>query len=207
MSTNCAFDNMILKILIVIQLSFIFFFQYNLIAISNDFIFHINNIRLAKIIIFTILNFLKTAVYEARYYLNVNENYKNHRFIYNIVLHAILKFIFFHLIENISRITVWSSNHVNFVNDNAIEVNFSDFLLEILHLFLVHKFNFINMNSVDLRIHSFRRKLIDVDDLSKETRFRKYVNLRCAFDWCSFVWFIHKSVHFQSCDDNKRQFL
>ena len=94
MSINCAFDNMILKILIISQFSFIFFFRRNLILISNDFIFHINNIRLAKIIIFIISDFSKIVVYEARHYLNVNENCKNHRFIYNITLHIMLKFVF-----------------------------------------------------------------------------------------------------------------
>ena len=95
MLINYAFDNVTLKILIVLQLSFMFFFQRNLIAISNDFIFHIDDVRLAKIITFTILNFLKIAVYKARHYSNINENYKNHRFIYNITLHIILKFVFF----------------------------------------------------------------------------------------------------------------
>ena len=95
MLTNYAFDNVTLKILVVLRLSFISFFRRNLIAISNNFIFHIDNIRLAKIIIFIILNFLKLAVYEARRYLNINENCKDHRFIYNITLHIMLKLIFF----------------------------------------------------------------------------------------------------------------
>ena len=95
MLTNCVFDNVTLKILIVSRLSFIFFFRRNLIAISNDFIFHIDNIRLAKIIKFTISNFLRTAVYEARRYLNVNESCKDHQFIYNITLHAMLKLVLF----------------------------------------------------------------------------------------------------------------
>ena len=106
MLTNCVFDNVTLKILIVLQLSFISFFQRNLIAITNDFILYIDDIRLAKIIIFTILNFLKTAVYEARRYLNIRENYKDYRFIYNITLHVMLKLIFFHSIEDISKVTV-----------------------------------------------------------------------------------------------------
>ena len=95
MLTNCAFDNVTLKILIVSQLLFIFFFRRNLIAISNDFIFQIDNIRLAEIITFTISNFSKIAVYKARRYSSVNENYKNHRFIYNITLYAMLRLIFF----------------------------------------------------------------------------------------------------------------
>ena len=94
MLTNCTFDNVTLKILIILRLSFIFFFQRNLITISNNFIFYINNIRFAKIIIFTILNFSRIAVYETRCYSYINENCKNHQFIYNITLHAILKFFF-----------------------------------------------------------------------------------------------------------------
>ena len=207
MSTNYAFDNVTLKILIDSQLSFIFFFQRSLIAISNNFILHIDDFRLAKIITFTILNFLEIAIYKARRYSSVNENCENHRFTYNIILHAMLKFIFLHSIENISKITVWSSNHVNLVNDNAIEMNFDNFLFEVLHLFLVCEFDLINMSSVDLPIHSLRIKLINVYNLNKETRFCKYINLRYIFDWCLFVWYIYKSVHFQSCDDNKRQFI
>ena len=38
------------------------------------------------------------------------------------------------------------------------------------------------MNSVDFQIHSFRIELINVYDLNKETRFRKYINLRCVFE-------------------------
>ena len=207
MSINYAFDNMTLKILIISRFSFIFFFRRSLIAILNDFIFHIDNIRLAKIITFTILNFLKIVVYKARRYLNVNENCKNHRFTYNIILHAMLKLIFLYSIEDILKIIVWNSNHINFVNDNAIEMNFDHFLLEVLHLFLVREFNFVNINLIDFRIHSLCIKLINVYDLNKETRFRKYINLRCIFDWCSFVWFIHENVHFQSCDNSRRQFI
>ena len=106
MLTNYVFDNVILKILILSRFSFIFFFRDGLITISNDFILYINNIRLAKIIIFTILDFLKIAFYKVRRYSNVNENCKDHRFIYNITLHIMLKFIFVHLIENISRVIV-----------------------------------------------------------------------------------------------------
>ena len=207
MLTNYAFDKMTLKILIFLRFSFIFFFRRSLITISNDFILYIDNIRLAKIIIFTISNFLRIAVYEARHYSNVNENCKNHRFIYNIILHTILKLICFHSIENISRITVWSSNHVNLVNNNVIEMNFNNLLLEILHLFLVRELDLINMSSVDFRIHSLYIKLINAYDLNRETRFCKYVNLWYVFNWCSFVWLIHENVHFQSCDDNKRQFI
>ena len=71
---------------------------------------------------------------------------------------------------------------MNFVNNNVIEMNFDNFLLEVLHLSLVCEFNFINMNSVDLRIHSLHIKLINVYNSNKETRFRKYTNLRCNFD-------------------------
>ena len=85
---------MILKILIVSRFLFNFFFRYNLIAISNNFILHIDDIRFAKIIIFTISDFLKTAVYETRRYLNVSENCKDHQFTYNITLHIMLKFFF-----------------------------------------------------------------------------------------------------------------
>ena len=106
MLINCAFDNMILKILIVLRFLFIFFFRRSLITISNNFIFYIDNIRLAKTIIFTILNFLKIAVYETRRYLNISENYKNHRFIYNITLHIMLRLVFFHSIEDISKVFI-----------------------------------------------------------------------------------------------------
>ena len=95
MLTNCTFDNVTLKILIILQFSFISFFRRSLIAISNDFIFHIDNIRLAKIIIFIISNFLEIIVYKTRCYLNVSENCKDHRFSYNIILHIMLKFVFF----------------------------------------------------------------------------------------------------------------
>ena len=103
MSTNYAFDNMTLKILIVSRLSFISFFRHSLIAILNDFIFYINNIRLAKIIIFIILNFSRTAVYEARRCSNVSENSKSYWFTYKITLHAMLKLVSFHSIEDISK--------------------------------------------------------------------------------------------------------
>ena len=177
MLTNCAFDNMILKILIVWWLLFIFFFRHNLITISNDFILYIDNIRLAKIMIFTILNFSKIVIYKTRRYLNVSESYKNYQFIYNIILHAMLRLILFHSIENILRIIIWSSNYINFVNDNAIEVNFDDLLLEILHLSLIYEFDFINISSVDFRIHSLCIKLINIYDSNKEICFRKYINL------------------------------
>ena len=61
-------------------------------------------------------------------------------------------------------------------------MNFDDLLLEVLHLFFIRKFDFINMNSVDFRIHSLRIKLIDVYNSNKETRFRKYINLRYVFN-------------------------
>ena len=91
---------------------------------------------------------------------------------------------FFYSIENVSKVTVWNSKHVNLVNDNAIEVNFDDFLFEVLYLFFVREFDFINMSSVDFRTHSFRIKLINIYDLNKRIRFRKYVNLRYVFNWC-----------------------
>ena len=119
----------------------------------------------------------------------------------------ILKSVFFHSIENVSKVIVWNPNHVNLVNDNAIEVNFNDLLFEILHLFLVCEFDFININLIDFRIHSLRMKLINAYDSNKRIRFCKYINLQCTFDWCSFVWFIYKSAHLQSYDDNKCQFL
>ena len=187
MSINCTFDNMTLKILIVSRFFFIFFFRRNLITILNNFIFYIDDIRLAEIITFTILNFLKIVVYEARHYSNVNENYKNYRFIYNIILHIMLKFIFLCSIENILKVIIWNSNHVNLVNDNAIEINFDNFLFKVLHLSFVRDFSFININPIDLRIHSLRTKLINLYDLNKEIRFRKYVNFRCVFHWYSFV--------------------
>ena len=187
MLTNCPFDHITLKILIVLQFSFIFFFRRSLITISNDFIFHINDVRFAKIIIFTISNFLKIVVYEARRYLSVKENFKDHRFIYNITLHVMLRFVFLHSIQNISKIIVWSSNYINLVNDNAIEMNFDDLLLEVLHLFFIREFNFININSVDFRIHWLCIKLINVYDLNKRTCFCKYINLWYIFNWCSFI--------------------
>ena len=71
---------------------------------------------------------------------------------------------------------------MNLVNDNAIEMNFDDLLFEILHLFFVREFNFINISSIDFRTLSFRIKLINVYYLNKEIRFRKYINLQCVFD-------------------------
>ena len=121
-------------------------------------------------------------------------------------MHAILKSVFLYLIENVSKIIVWNSSYVNLVNNNAIEVNFDDLLLEV-YLFLVRKFDLVNMNSVDLRPHSLYIKLINVYDLNRETRFREYINLQCIFDWYSFIWFIHESVHLQSCDDSRSQFI
>ena len=117
------------------------------------------------------------------------------------------KICFFHLIENVSKVIVWSSNHVNLVNNNTIEMNFDDLLLEVLYLFFVCEFDLVNMNSIDLRIHLFRIKLINAYNSNKETHFYKYVNLWCVFDCCSFVWLVHESVYFQSYDDSKRQFI
>ena len=71
---------------------------------------------------------------------------------------------------------------MNFANDNAIEMNFDDFLLEILYLFLVREFNFINMSSVDFRTHSLCIKMMNIYDSNKRIRFRKYINLQCVFD-------------------------
>ena len=106
MLTNCAFDNVILKILIVSQFLFIFFFQHSLIAISNNFILYINDIRLAKIITFTILNFLRIVIYETRRYSSVNKNYKDYRFTYNMILHIMLKSVFFRSIKDILKVII-----------------------------------------------------------------------------------------------------
>ena len=127
--------------------------------------------------------------------LNIKKICKNYYFKYWILLYAILRLVFLHSIENVSKFIIWSSDHMNLVNDNAIELNFDDFLLEILHLFFVREFNFININSVDFRTYSLCIKLINTYDSNKETCFHKYLNLRCVFNWCSFVWLIHKSNH------------
>ena len=66
---------------------------------------------------------------------------------------------------------------MNLVNDNAIEINFDNLLFEILYLSLVREFDFMNINSVDFRIHSFCIKLINAYNLNREIRFCKYVNL------------------------------
>ena len=71
---------------------------------------------------------------------------------------------------------------MNLVNNNEIEMNFDNFLFEVLYLFLVREFNLINMNSIDFQIHSLRINLINVYNLNKEISFRKYVNLRCIID-------------------------
>ena len=134
-----------------------------------------------------IFNFLKFVVYETHRRLNINKIYKNNNFRHWIALHAILKFIFLYLIENVSKIIVWSLNYVNFVNDNAIEMNFNDFLLEVLHFFLVCEFDFINMSLINFRFHSLCIKLINVYDLNRRIHFCKYINLQCVFDWCSFI--------------------
>ena len=146
-------------------------------------------------------------IYEAHRCLNINEIYKNYRFKHWIVLHPILRSIFLHSIENVFKITVWNSNHVNFVNDNTIEVNFDDLLLEVLHLSLVREFNFININSVNFWIHSLCIKLINIHNSNRKIRFRKYVNLQYIFDGYSFVWLIYKNVQFQLCDDSRHQFI
>ena len=86
-------------------------------------------------------------------------------------------------------------------------MTFNDLLLEVLHLFFVREFDFVNMNSVNLRTHSFCIKLINVYDLNRRIRFRKYINLRYVFDWCSFVWLVYKSVHFQLYNNSRRQFI
>ena len=118
-----------------------------------------------------------------------------------------LKFIFLYSIENISKVIVWNSNHLNLVNDNAIEVNFDDFVFEILHFSLVRKFDLINMSSIDFPIYSLRIKLMNVYNSNKETHFRKYVNLRYIFNWYFFIWFIYKNVSFQKYDNSRRQFI
>ena len=71
---------------------------------------------------------------------------------------------------------------MNLINNNAIEMNFDNLLFGILHLFLVHEFNFINISSGDFQIHTSCIKLINIYDLNKEIHFRKYVNLRYIFD-------------------------
>ena len=172
------------------------FIQHIWFTISCDSIFYFDDIKFAKIMKFMIFNFLKFVIYETHRRLNINKNYKNYRFRHWITLHAILKSVFLYSIENVSKVIIWSSNHMNLVNDNIIEVNFNNFLLEILYLFLVHKFDFVNINLIDFRIHSLRIKLINVYDSNKETRFRKYINLWYVFDWYSFVWLIHKSIQF-----------
>ena len=156
-------------------------------TISRDFNFYVDYIRFSKIVKFMIFDFLKFVVYKARRRLNVYEIYKNYRFKHQITLHAIIKFVFFHSIENVSKVAVWSSDHVNLVYNNVIEMNFDDLLLDVLHLSFVFKFNFVNINSVDFRIYSLRIKLINVYDLNRKVRFYKYVNLRCVRDWCSIV--------------------
>ena len=176
-------------------------------SISRDSILHFDDIKFVKIIKFIIFDFSRFVIYEAHHHLNINEICKNYRFRHWIILHTILKSISFYSIENISKIIIWSLNHVNLVNDNAIGMNFDNFLFEILHLFLVCKFNVININLVDFRIHSLGIKLINAYNSNKETCFYKYINLRCSFNWCLFVWLIHKNVHLQSYDDNRRQFI
>ena len=121
-------------------------------------------------------------------------------------MHAILKF-FFYLIENVSKVTVWNSNYMNPINNNAIEINFDNFLFKILYLFLVREFNFIDMSSVDLRTHSLCMKLINTYNSNRRTRFYKFVNLQYVFDWCSFIWLVYKNVHLQLCDDSRCQFI
>ena len=154
-----------------------------------------------------IFNFSRFVVYEARRRLNVCKICKNYRFKHRITLHAIMKFVFLHLIENVSKVVVWNSDHMNLVYNNAIEINFDDLLLDVLHLSLVFKFDLININSVDSRTYLLRIKLINTYDSNKKAHFYKYVNLRCARNWCSIVWFLNESVHFQTCDDNKRQII
>ena len=50
-----------------------------------------------------------------------------------------LKYVFLPSIEDILKVIVWNSNYVNLVNNNAIEINFDDFLLEVLYFFLVRE--------------------------------------------------------------------
>ena len=149
--------------------------------ISRNFILHFDDIKLAKIMKFIIFNFLRFIVYEAHRRLNINKICKNYHFKYSIALHAILKSVFFYSIENVLKVIVWSSNHVNFVNDNAIEMNFDNSLFEVLYFSLVCEFNLVNMNSVDFEIHSLRIKLINAYDSNIEIRFRKYINFAMCF--------------------------
>ena len=156
-------------------------------TIFRNFIFYVDYIRFSKIVKFMIFDFLRFIVYKTRRCLNICEICKNYRFKHWITLYAIIKFVFFHSIKNVSKVVVWSFDHVNLVYNNAIEMNFDDLLLDVLHLFFIFEFNFINISSVDFRTHSFRIKLINVYDLNKKIRFRKYVNLRCVRDWYSIV--------------------
>ena len=167
------------------------FIQHIWSTISRDSILYFNDIKFVKIIDFIIFYFLKFVVYEAHRRLNINKICKNHHFKHWITLYAILQSIFFHSIENVLKVIIQRSNYMNLVKNNTIEMNFDNLLFEILHLFLIREFNFINMSSIDFRIYSLRIKLINVYDLNKEIRFRKYVNLWYVFDWCSFIWFIY----------------
>ena len=46
----------------------------------------------------------------------------------------IIKSVSFNSIENISKVIVWSSNHMNFVNNNIIEMNFENLSFKVLYL-------------------------------------------------------------------------
>ena len=61
-------------------------------------------------------------------------------------------------------------------------MNFDDFLLNVLHLSFIVKFDFVNINSICFRTHSLRIKLINVYDSNRKVHFYKYVNLRCVHD-------------------------
>ena len=42
-----------------------------------------------------------------------------------------MKFVFFfYSIENVSKVVIWNFDHVNLIYNNAIEMNFNDFLRE-----------------------------------------------------------------------------
>ena len=165
-------------------------------TIFHDFIFYVDYIRFSKIVKFMIFDFLRFVVYKTRRRLNVCKIYKNYCFRHRITLHAIMKSVFSHSIENVLKVVVWNFDHVNFIYNNAIEMNFDDFLFDILHFLFILKFDFVNISLVCFRIHSLRIKLINVYNLNKKIHFCKYVNLRCARDWCSIVRFLNKNVYF-----------
>ena len=53
-----------------------------------------------------IFDFSKFVAYKTRRRLNVCKIYKNYRFKHRITLHAIMKSVFLHSIENVSKVVV-----------------------------------------------------------------------------------------------------